>query len=194
MAKTLLAICVLMAFFVRDLCLLLAAGRSRVGTACVIYAVLFFLYTAALGALLSYAQIQEPNLITIDGRIWAGIVAVHVVLCGLTWWMSRQEGALPAWVVVLAPSPAVLLSLCFAVGALPDQIGISLGPLGLPLFGVIWIALIVPLAYEMVRGPLTSDRFLSIHSRLRVCTSTATRSGRKVISSATFTSIRVSSP
>jgi len=49
MAKTLVAICVLMAFFVRDLRLLVAAGRSRIATACAVYAVLFFLYTAALG-------------------------------------------------------------------------------------------------------------------------------------------------
>jgi glucan phosphoethanolaminetransferase (alkaline phosphatase superfamily) len=160
----LLAICVLMAFFFRDLRLLVAAGRSLIGTACAVYAVLFFLHTAALGALLSFAQIHEPNLITIDERVWVGVVGVHVVLCGLTWWMSSQEGVRRAWVVVLAPSPAVLLSLCFVVGALPDKVGISLGPLSLPLFGLIWIALIVPLAYEIVRGPLMSDRFLSIRS------------------------------
>src|SRR5579864_757670 len=143
MAKTLLAICVLTAFFVRDLRLLVAAGRGRIQSACTVYAVLFFLYTAALGALLSFAQIQQPNLITIGQRVWAGVVCVHLLLCGLTWWMSRQESARPAWVVVLTPSPAVLLSLCFAPGALPDKIGISLGPLSLPLFGLIWIALIV---------------------------------------------------
>jgi hypothetical protein len=114
--------------------------------------------------MLSLAQAQKPNLIRVDEWVWAGVVGVHVVLGGLTWWMSRREGDGPAWMVVLAPSPAVLLSLCFVVGALPDNIGISLGLLSLLLFGLIWIALIVPLAYEMVRGRPVNDRFLSIRS------------------------------
>lgn len=164
MGKMLLPLCVLVAFFVRDLRLLVAAGRSRVVTACAVYAVLFFLYAAALGSWLSLAQIPEPNLLKINGPIWVGIVAVHFVLCGLTWQMSRVRTSGGVWVVALAPSPAVLLSLCLAAGALPDKIGISLGLLSLPLFVLIWIALIVPLAFEMVRRPLKGDRFLSIRS------------------------------
>jgi hypothetical protein len=163
MAKTLLTICILVAFFVRDLRLLVAAGRSRIATACAAYAVLFLLYSAALGSWLRFAQIQTPDLMTIDGWIWAGIVAIHVILCGLTWWLSREGRTSPAWVVALAPSPAVLFSLCLVTGALPAEIGISLGLLSLPLFSLIWIALIAPLAYEMVRVPL-SDRFLSLRS------------------------------
>jgi hypothetical protein len=163
MAKTLLAICVLMAFFVRDVRLLVVAGRSRIATACAVYAVLFFLYTAALGFGLGLAQVQTPNLMTIDERIWAGIVAVHVALCGVTWWLSRGGGASLAWVIALAPSPAVLLSLCLMTGALPEELGISLGLLSLPLFSLIWIALIAPLAYEIVRVPL-SARFVSLRS------------------------------
>lgn len=62
MAKTLLAVCILVAFFVRDLRLLVAAGRSRIVTACAVYAILSFLYAAALGSRLSLAQIQKPNL------------------------------------------------------------------------------------------------------------------------------------
>lgn len=164
MAKTLVAVCLLMAFFVRDLRLLIVAGRARIPTACALYALLFFLYAAALGSWLSFEQIREPNLVTIGGRVGAGIVAIHLVLCGVTWRMSRFRIASWAWVVALVPSPAVLLSLCFATGALPENIGSSLGPLSVPLFSLIWIALIVPLAYEMVRGPLMGDRFLSIHS------------------------------
>jgi len=90
-----------------------------------------------------------------------GIVAVHVGLCGITWWLSREGGARRAWVVTLAPSPAALLSLCLLTGALAEQIATSLGLLSLPLFSVIWIALMVPLAYEMVRGP-HSESFVSI--------------------------------
>jgi hypothetical protein len=163
MAKTLFAGCVLAAFSVRDLRLLVAAGKRRIVAACAVYAVLFFLYAAALSFGLGLAQIHTPNLMTIDGRIWGGIVAVHVTLCGVTWRLSRGGGASRAWVVALAPSPAVLFSLCLATAALPDEIGISLGLLSLPLFSLVWIALIAPLAYEMVRGPL-SDRFLSLRS------------------------------
>jgi hypothetical protein len=163
MAKTLVAGCILVAFFVRDFRLLVAADRSRIATGCAIYAFLFFLYAAALDSWLSFARIQRPDLLTIGGRVWTGIVGFHVVLGGLTWWMSRQKGGRRAWMLALAPSPAVLLSLCFAAGALPENIGISLGLLSLPLFSLIWIALIVPLAYETVRGPL-SNRFLSLRS------------------------------
>ena len=153
MAKTLLAICVLVALFFRDLRLLVAAGKSRIATACTVYVILVFLYAAALGSWLGLAHIQTPNLMTIDGRIWAAIVVVHVVLCGLTWWLSREGASRRAWLVALAPSPAGLLSLCLVTGALPERIGISLGLLSLPLFSLIWIALIAPLAYEMVRAP-----------------------------------------
>jgi hypothetical protein len=133
-------------------------------TACGVYAVLFFLYTLTLGSWLRLAQIHKPDLLRIDGLIWMSIVAVHVVLFGLTWQMSRVRAARSVWVVALAPSPAVLLSLCFAARALPEKIGLSLGLLSLPLFVLIWIALIVPLAYEIVRRPLKGDRFLSIRS------------------------------
>jgi hypothetical protein len=163
MAKTVVAVCILIAFFVRDFRLLVAAGRSRIATGCAVYALLFFLYAAALDFWLSLAQIPKPNLLTIGARVWIDIVVFHVVLGGLTWWMSRQDGGRRAWMLALAPSPAVLLSLCFAAGALPENIGISLGLLSLPLFSLIWIALIVPFAYEMVRGPL-SERFLSLRS------------------------------
>ena len=155
--------CVLTAFFVRDLRLLVTAGRSRIASACAVYAVLFFLYSAALGTWLGVIHIQTPNLMTIDDRIWAGIVAVHVVLCCLTWGLFRDGGASKAWVVALAPSPAVLYSLCLVTAALPDRIRISMGLLSLPLFSLVWIALVAPLAYEIVRGPL-SDRFLSLRS------------------------------
>jgi hypothetical protein len=161
MVKTLLALSVLSALFVRDLRLLVAAGRSRIATVCTVYAVLFILYTAALGELLSLAQIQEPYLITIDERLWAGVVGVHVVLSALTWWLSRESDSRRAWLIALAPSSAVLLSLCLVTAALPEGIGTSLGLLSLPLFGLIWIALIAPLAYEMVRMP-RSARFLSL--------------------------------
>ena len=100
---------------------------------------------------------------TIDGRISAGIVAVHVVLCRLTWWMSREGGSRRAWVVALAPSPAVLLSRCLVTAALSEEIGISLGLLSLLLFSLLWIALVAPLAYETVRAPL-SARFVSLRS------------------------------
>jgi hypothetical protein len=110
MAKTLLALCILSAFFVRDLRLLVAAGRSRIATVCTVYAVLFILYAAALGALLSHTQIQEPYLITIDERLWAGVVGVHVVLCGLTWWLSRSDSR-RAWLIALAFSGSIALPL-----------------------------------------------------------------------------------
>jgi hypothetical protein len=45
--------------------------------------------------------------------------------------------------------------------AWPEGIGTSLGLLSLPLFGVIWIALIAPLAYEVVRAPRSAG-FLSL--------------------------------
>src|SRR5579863_2160157 len=134
MTKTLLAGCILTAFFVRDIRLLVAAGRSRIAPACAAYAVLFVLYTAAVGEWLSLVHTQMPNLITIDVRIWVGIVAVHIVLCGLTWQMSRVRIVRGVWVVALVPSPAVLLSLCFAAGALPENIGVSLGLLSPLLF------------------------------------------------------------
>jgi len=63
MARALLAGCILVAFFIRDLRLLVAAGRSRFATVCTVYAVLFFLYTAALGAWLNVAQVLKPDLI-----------------------------------------------------------------------------------------------------------------------------------
>jgi hypothetical protein len=163
MAKALFAGCVLAAFFVRDLRLLVAASKRRIVTACAVYAVLFFLYAAALSFGLGLAQIQTPNLMTIDGRIWGGIVAVHVTLCGVTWRLSRGGDASRAWVIALAPSPAVLVSLCFMTGALPEELGISLGLLSLPLFSLIWIALIAPLSYEIARVPL-SARFVSLRS------------------------------
>ena len=153
MAKTLLAGCVLTAFFVRDLRLLVTAGRNRIATACAIYAALFLLYAAALGFWLELAQIETPSLMKIDGRTWAAIVGAHVVLCGLTWWLSREGGSGRAWMIALAPSPAVLLSLGLVTGALPEKIGLGLGLLSLPLFSLIWIALIAPLAYEMVDVP-----------------------------------------
>ena len=163
MAKTLLAICVLIALFFRDLRLLVAAGTSRIATACALYAILFFLYAAVLGSWLGFSHIQTPNLMTIDGRIWAAIVVVHVALCGLTWWLSRDGASRRVWLVALAPSPAVLLSLCLVTAALPEEIGMSLGLLSLPLFSLIWIALIAPLSYEIVRVPL-SARFVSLRS------------------------------
>jgi hypothetical protein len=140
-----------------------AAGTSRIATACALYAILFFLYAAMLGSWLGFIHIQTPNLMTIDGRIWAAIVVVHVALCGLTWWLSRDGASRRVWLVALAPSPAVLLSLCLVTAALPEEIGISLGLLSLPLFSLIWIALIAPLAYEIVRVPL-SARFVSLRS------------------------------
>lgn len=69
-------------------------------------------------------------------------------------------------VVALAPSPAALLSLCLLGRALPENIQVSLGQLSLPLFGLIWIGLVVPLAFEMAHEPII-DRFRSVQS-LRV--------------------------
>lgn len=78
----LLAICVLVALFFRDLRLLVASRKSRIATASAVYAIRFFLYAAALGFWLNFAHIPTPDLMTIDGRTWAAvaIVIVHVVL------------------------------------------------------------------------------------------------------------------
>ena len=161
--KTILAECVLIAFFVRDLRLLVAAGQSRIVWACAAYAALFFSYAAALAGLLGFAEIYNPGLLTISGRTWGSILAVHAVLSGITWHLSKGGTGRGVWMVALAPSPAILLSFCFVAHAFPETIEISLGLLSLPLFGVVWIGLIVPLAYEMVKEA-ASDGFSSIRS------------------------------
>jgi hypothetical protein len=62
--------------------------------------------------------------------------------------------------MAFAPSPAVFLCLCLLAGALPADMANSLGMLSLFLFGVTWNVLIVPFAFELVRGPFR-DRFVS---------------------------------
>jgi len=162
MARIAFAFFVLAAFFVRDLRLLATAGRSRIATACAAYAVLFFLYAAGVGFWLHFVHIQKPDLITIGGATWTAILTVHLSIWGITWQMSRGWAARWVWLVSLVPAPAVLLSLCFAAGALPAYIGISLGLMSLPLFSLTWIALMVPLAYEIV-WTAPSHPFLSPH-------------------------------
>jgi hypothetical protein len=70
MAKTLLAICVLVALFFRDLRLLVAAGRSRIATACAVYVILVFLYAVALGSWLGLAHISDAQS---DDDRWADL-------------------------------------------------------------------------------------------------------------------------
>jgi hypothetical protein len=149
MLKTTVATLVLVALFARDVRLLVFAGPARVATACATYCGLFLSYTGALALWLGAAHVQRPDLIGLSGSVWIGILSVHVVLDSLTWLMSRGATRHSVWVIALAPSPAIYLSLCFLGDALPDRIAQSLGVLTLLLFSVVWVSLAAPLAYEL---------------------------------------------
>ena len=151
---------VLAAFFLRDLRLLTTAGASRIVAACTLYPLFFGSYMAALSVWLTRTHTRRPDLIAINETALVWIVAIHVVLGGLTWLISRSGPANSAWLMALAPSPAVFLCLCLLAGALPENMADSLGVLTLLLFGVTWNMMIVPFAFELVRGPFR-DRFMS---------------------------------
>ncbi len=160
MSRAWLSAVVLAAFFLRDLRLLTSAGSGRIVAACALYPLFFGSYMAALTLWLTRTHARRPDLIAINEMALVWIVAIHAVLCGLTWLISRSGPPNRAWLMALAPSPAVFLCLCLLAGALPADMANSLGILSLLLFGVTWNLLIVPFAFELVRGPFR-DRFVS---------------------------------
>ena len=159
MARTWLSAVVLAALFLRDLRLLTSAGSGKIVAACSTYPIFFGLYTVMLALWLSATHIRRPDQITMNEMAWSGVMVVHVVLCGLTWLISRLGLANKAWLLALAPSPATLLCLCLLAGALPANMLNSLGMFSLVLFSVIWNALILPFAFELVQGP-SQDRYV----------------------------------
>ena len=160
MVKASLAVVVLGLLFVRDLRLLVLAGQKRVVMACGVYSGVSAVYAIALVRWMIVAQVQRPDLISLARSVWVGIVCVHLLFGGLIWLISRGGRRGSAWAMVLAPSPATYVCLCLLACVLPDRISGSLGILSLLIFAFTWIALIVPLAYELAIGPL-SDRFVS---------------------------------
>jgi len=160
MPRAWLSAVVLAAFFLRDLRLLTSAGSGRIVAACALYPLFFGSYLVVLTVWLTRTHTLRSDLIVINEMALVWIVAIHVVLCGLTWLISRSGPANSAWLMALAPSPAVFLCLCLLSGALPADMADSLGILSLLLFGVTWNLLIVPFAFELVRGPFR-DRFVS---------------------------------
>jgi len=119
--------------------------------ACWMYSVFSGVYAALAALALSLAGIQRPDLISLGGAAFLGLVAVHLLLWGATWALSHSSFRNRGWVLALAPSPATLLSQCLLVGLLPDNMANALGLFSLFLLCVTWNALVIPFAYELSR-------------------------------------------
>lgn len=167
MAGFYLSAIVLAAFFVRDLRLLASAGPVRIVRACGMYSVCSSIYAAFLAMGFSLAGVQRPDAIYFGRNEWAALVAIHVVLWGVTWLLSRTAFRNRAWVLALLPSPATLVSQCMLVALLPDNMANALGLFSIFLFTVIWNALMIPFAYELSQGGFY-NRFASAHSLVLV--------------------------
>jgi hypothetical protein len=167
MAKICLSGIILAAFFLRDLRLLASAGRPEIARACGIYSVFSAVYAALLALGFRLAGVRRPDLISLGRNEWAGLVAIHLVLWGVTWLLSRTSLRDRAWLLALAPSPATLLSQCLLVALLPENMANALGLFSIFLFSVTWNALMLPFAYELSQGVFW-NRFASAHSLVLV--------------------------
>jgi len=163
MARICLSAIILAAFFLRDLRLLASAGPHRIGRACGMYSLFSAVYAALLALGFSLAGVRRPDLISLGRNEWVGLVAIHIVLWGVTWLLSRTSFRNRAWLLALAPSPATLLSLCLLVALLPENMANALGLFSIFLFSVTWNALMIPFAYELSQGALW-NRFASAHA------------------------------
>lgn len=167
MARIFLSGIILMAFFLRDLRLLSSAGPSRIARASGIYSVFSGAYATLLAVGFSLAGVRRPDLISLSRNEWTGLVAIHLVLWGMTWLLSRTSLRSQAWLLALAPSPAMLLSQCALVAVLPENMANALGIFSIFLFAITWNALMIPFAYELSQG-LFWNRFASPQSLSRV--------------------------
>jgi len=163
MARICLSGIILVAFFVRDLRLLSSAGPRRIARASGLYSLFSGAYATLLAVGFSLAGVRRPDLIYLSRNEWTGLVAIHVVLWGMTWLLSRTSSRSWAWLLALAPSPAMLLSQCVLVALFPENMANALGLFSILLFAVTWIALMIPFAYELSQGPLW-NRFASPRS------------------------------
>jgi hypothetical protein len=167
MARICLSAIILAAFFLRDLRLLASAGPIRSARACGIYSVFSGIYAALLAIGFRVAGIRRPDLISLGRNEWAGLVAIHLVLWGVTSLLSRTSLRNRAWLLALAPSPATLLSQCLLVALLPENMANALGLFSIFLFSVTWNALMIPFAYELSQGAFW-NRFASARSLILV--------------------------
>ena len=163
MAKIFLSGIILVAFFLRDLRLLSSAGPSRIARASGLYSLFSGAYATLLAVGFRLAGVRRPDLISIGRNEWVGLVVIHVLLWGITWLLSRTSSRSCAWLLALAPSPAMLLSQCVLVALLPENMANALGLFSILLFAVTWIALMIPFAYELSQG-LFWNRFASPRS------------------------------
>lgn len=163
MARIFLSGIILAAFFLRDLRLLSSAGPSRIARASGIYSLFSGAYATLLAIGFGLVGVRRPDLISMGRNEWAGLVIIHVLLWGMTWLLSQTALRSQAWLLALAPSPALLLSQCMLVAVLPDNMANALGLFSIFLFAVTWNALMIPFAYELSQG-LFWNRFASSRS------------------------------
>ena len=121
MARIFLSGIILAAFFLRDLRLLSSAGPSRIARASGIYSLFSGAYATLLAIGFGLVGVRRPDLISMGRNQWAGLVIIHVLLWGMTWLLSQTALRSQAWLLALAPSPALLLSQCMLVAVLPDN-------------------------------------------------------------------------
>ena len=94
MARIWLSGIVLVAFFLRDLRLLSSAGPRRIARASGLYSLFSGAYATLLAVGFRLAGGRRPDLISIGRNEWVGLVVIHVLLWGMTWFLSRTSAQL----------------------------------------------------------------------------------------------------